>query len=60
MQELSPVDYDKRMLFSRWFLEQVIRDLSFVDASCRLPYVYASCLPEVSETSLDYACGRWF
>ena len=32
VQELSPVDYDKRMSFSRWFLEQVIRDQSFVDA----------------------------
>jgi hypothetical protein len=31
VQELSPVDYDKRMSFSRWFLEQVNRDQSFVD-----------------------------
>ena len=32
VQELSLVDYDKRMSYSRWFLEQVIRDQSFVDA----------------------------
>ena len=31
VQELSPVDYDKRMSFSRWLLEQVIRDQFFVD-----------------------------
>ena len=58
VQELSLVDYNKRMSFSRWFLEQVIRDQSFVDALITSDEVHFHLNDFVNRQNFQYWCDH--